>query len=57
MINHLNEIEMLFGLNIKKDIYLDTYTILNRIELKMWTICAFRVLNSPLWLAVGPQSI
>ena len=31
--------------NIKRDFYLDVYTILNRIELTIWTICAFRVLK------------
>ena len=29
----------------KKDFYLDVCTILNRIKLTIWTICAFRVLN------------
>ena len=30
---------------IKRDFYSDTYTILNRILLTVWTICAFWVLN------------
>ena len=32
--------------NIKRDFYLDINTILSRIELTIWTIYAFRVLNS-----------
>ena len=35
--------------NMKKDFYLDVYTILNRIQLTIWTICAFRVLNPRQW--------
>ena len=31
--------------NINRDYYEDVYTILNRILLTIWTICAFRVLN------------
>ena len=31
--------------NMKRDFYLDVHTILNRIQLTIWTICAFRVLN------------
>ena len=31
--------------NINIDLYQDVYTILNRIYLTIWTICAFRVLN------------
>ena len=33
------------NVNVKRDYYLDVYTILNRIKLTNWTICAFRVLN------------
>ena len=35
--------------NIKRDFYLDVYTILNRIKLTIWTICAFRVINPHQW--------
>ena len=35
--------------NLKRDFYLDGYTISNRIELIIWTICAFRVLNPHQW--------
>ena len=31
--------------NMNRDLYLDVYTILKRIKLTIWTICAFRVLN------------
>ena len=31
--------------NTKRDFYSDVYTILNRIELTIWTICAHRVPN------------
>ena len=34
---------------MKRDFYLDVYTILSRIELTTWTICAFRVLNPRQW--------
>ena len=32
-------------INMTRGFYLDVYTILNRIQLTIWTICAFRVLN------------
>ena len=35
--------------NIQRDFYLDRYTILSRIELTTWTLCAFRVLNPRQW--------
>ena len=31
--------------NMKMDFYLDVYTILSRIKLIIWTVCAFRTLN------------
>ena len=34
---------------MKSDFYLDVYTILNRIQLTKWTICAYRVLNPRQW--------
>ena len=34
---------------MKRDFYLDVYTILSRIKLTTWTICAFRVLNPRQW--------
>ena len=34
---------------MKKDLYLDVYTILNPIQLIIWTICAFRILNPHQW--------
>ena len=34
---------------MKRDFYLDVYTILNRIQLTIWAICAFRVLNPHMW--------
>ena len=30
---------------MKRDFYLDVFTILNRIQLTTWTICAFLALN------------
>ena len=39
----------------KKDFYEDVYVILNRIELTLWTICAFRVMNPHQW-SLGIQS-
>ena len=35
--------------NIKRDFYLDVYTVLIRIKFTRWTICAFRVLNPHQW--------
>ena len=44
---------MVFVLKYKRDFYQDVYTILNtilnRIKLTIWTICAFRVLNPRQW--------
>ena len=39
-------------ININRDFYLDVYTILNRIKLTTWTICAFRILNPRKWSLV-----
>ena len=36
-------------MNMKRNFYLDVNTILNRILLRMWAICAFRVLNPHQW--------
>ena len=41
---------------MKRDFYLYEYTILNRIQLTKWTICAFRVLNPCQW-SLAKQSI
>ena len=41
---------------MKRDFYLDVYTILNRIQLTIWTICAFRVLNPRQWSLAKFQS-
>ena len=38
-----------FALSMNRDFYLDVYTILNRIKLTIWTMCAFRVLNPRQW--------
>ena len=35
--------------NLKRDFYLDVYTILNRIQSTIWIICAFRALNPHRW--------
>ena len=42
-------LSLLNNKNTKRDFYSDVYTILNRILLSIWTICAFRVLNPRHW--------
>ena len=39
----------MYSINSNRDFYEDVYTILNRIKLTIWTICAFRVLNPRQW--------
>ena len=42
---------------IYRDLYQDEYTILNRIKLTIWTICAFRVLNPRQWSLAKQSSL
>ena len=41
----------------KNDFYEDVYTILNRIQLTVWTICAFRVMNPRQWSLAKESSL
>ena len=43
--------------NMKRDFYLDVYTILNQIQLTIWTICAFQVLNPHKWSLAKESSL
>ena len=42
--------------NIERHFHLDVYTIVNRNELTIWTICAFRALNPHQWSLAKPST-
>ena len=52
----MTEISLIVTLNNQFNSTQDVYTILNRIQLIIWTICGFRVLNPHQWSFANESS-